>query len=205
VYPLAPSAPTGVPVGAVLYGVQQGRERKVSETIVVALLGGLAGSFITEIISTIRLSKTIGEDRRKDDLRYRREHLIEPVLMFTDDLIALIGETFWTQTDRSVIEGEKAAGIRSGEERPSLITEIPDALGERLANLRNREAAIEARVAAINDRQLTEDFHALTRQIWNVRRVGAKEGFGAAHEVKEEASALGAKVISALLRMAKNG
>jgi hypothetical protein len=136
------------------------------------------------------------EERWRDDFRFRRERLIEPIIAFTDDLLNSISESYWNYTERA-----KDPAMPSSAERTSADTDANLAFLVKLIALRNREEAVEARVIALGDSALMSAFSSLSRQGFIVRKVANEQGFGAAYEEAKKASLLGAKVLGTLCKL----
>lgn len=174
----------------------------ISDTVLAGLVGGAVASLIAGIVNVAVENKRHAgamaleeakrvEERRKDDLRFRRERLIEPLIAFTDDFLGCVSQYYWNAADRAARkEGEaydKDAELRLLED-----------VQARLLALRNREGSAEARIRALGQPGLLDVYRQLSKHIWLVRRV---EALGAARDEVEKASKLGGELLAALCKV----
>jgi hypothetical protein len=165
---------------------------------IFGVVGGWGGAFIAGRMG-LRLERIRQrEERRKDAFKSWKVRIVDPIIGFTDDLLACVSELKSTITERAVAAADRATKARQrGEKAPPDQEDepLPASFNERLVNLRNREALIDARIYTLKDPALTEAFRQLSLQI---RNVGAAKGFGAAHDEAKKAAELGAKVLDRL-------
>jgi len=149
----------------------------------------VAGAFVAFGVEAFRRR----EDRKAEARGLRRARLVQPIEAFVDDQLELIAEAYWIATD-SVLNSarnDQETKVRAGDEATA-------AVGEKLKRLRNREAAVAARVAALGNPKLSESFRQLSSQFINMRQAGVNSGFGAAREELNKAAQLGAEILEAL-------
>ena len=143
----------------------------VDSAVTIGLGAVAAGVFAL----TLELIRQRHENRRQAD-ELRRAQLVDPIITFVDDLMAAIGEVYWSHIDGTPPR-------------------------EKMLFFRERQGAVEARVAALRDPVLSEKWPVLSRKVIEVKiRIGKPE-LGDPYEKMKEAFALGGEVLRSLLRL----
>jgi hypothetical protein len=143
----------------------------VADSAVKIGLGAVAGGVVTLLLEHARRQDE--REQRAEELR--RSHFVDPIVAFLDGLMAAIGEVYWSHMD-------------SREPR----------LAEKMAFFQERQGAVEARVLALADTELTELWQPFTRKVIEVRiRLGSHD-HGDPYEKMKEAFDLGAKILRRL-------
>jgi hypothetical protein len=136
-------------------------------------LGALAGGGFA--IAIERMRQRNDERRRAEDLRWTL--LVQPIIAFVDDLMAAVGEVYWSHIDHK-------------EPR----------LEEKMAFFRERQGAVEARISALDDEELAKLWPPFTRKVIVVRmRIAEPREKGKdAFEEMQEGFALGGQILRRL-------
>jgi len=136
-------------------------------------LGAFAGGGFALALERIRQRNE--ERRRRDELRWTL--LVQPIVAFVDDLMAAVGEVYWSHIDGK-----------------------PPRLEEKMMFFRERQGAVEARIAALGNAQLTQLWGPFTHKVIIVRmRIEERErGEKDAYDEMTEGFALGGKILSLL-------
>jgi hypothetical protein len=129
------------------------------------------------------------EERRREMRRFRRARIVDPVITFVDANLALISYYYWWNTDLIVTDPSGKPGA-------------PEGFQEKLTLLWHQEGPAQARVEVLGDRDLLAVFKELTLKMGTVRSAMKREGFGGAYDERNEAIAVGGRVISRLLEYA---
>lgn len=146
---------------------------EVADTAIKIGFGASAGGLSALLLERAR-------DRREQRRRHeemRRALLVNPIIAFVDDLMAAVGEVYWSSVDGKLPR-----------------------LEEKMMFFRERQGAVEARVAAIHDPVLAEKWPHFTRKVIEVRIRVEKRDLGEAYDKMQEAFALGADILSLLIR-----
>jgi hypothetical protein len=146
----------------------------VADTAVKVGLGVIAGGMVTLLVEHLRRRS----EKRQREEELRRTQFVVPIVAFLDDLMAAIGEVYWAHIDRR-------------EAR----------LPEKMAFFQERQGAVEARVQALNDKELSELWPTFTRKVVEVRiRLGERD-MGDPYEKMAEAFELGGKILRRLFKL----
>jgi hypothetical protein len=146
----------------------------VVDSAVKVGFGALAGGGFAIAIERIR--QRAEERRRREELRW--VVFVQPILSFVDDLMAAVGEVYWAHIDGK-----------------------PPRLEEKMMFFRERQGVVEARIAALGDRQISELWGPFTRKVIVVRmRVSDRDRHQkGAYEEMLEGFELGGKILRLLL------
>ena len=145
----------------------------VADSAVKVGLGAIAGGGFALVIEQIRQGRE--ERRRRQELRWTL--LVQPIILFVDDLMAAVGEIYWSHIDGK-----------------------PPQLEEKLAFFRQRQGAVEARIAALQQPALSELWVPFTNKVIIVRmRISERErGEKDAYEEMREGFGLGGQILRLL-------
>jgi hypothetical protein len=102
---------------------------EVADTAVKVGAGVMLGGMSAWLLNAARDRRE--RRRREEDLR--RTILVDPIIKFLDDLMAAIGEVYWASIDGK-----------------------PPRLEEKMMFFRERQGAVDARIAALHDAVLEE-------------------------------------------------
>jgi hypothetical protein len=116
---------------------------EIVDTAVKIGLGAVVGGASTYLLERLKQQN----EYHKERLRLRRDKIIDPIVAFMDDLLVSISEAYWTHLDH--IEGSA---------REKVVVEF-----------RKREAVVEARIAALQNDELSQTFSELTGQLFKIR------------------------------------
>lgn len=107
---------------------------EVVDTAVKIGLGALIGGFFAYFLERLKQKGEFLKEMRA----LHQQRIVMPIIQFIDELLVCISETYWSCVDST-----------------------ESTVGTKIVVLRNREAMIEARVAALGDKDLTKFFHKL--------------------------------------------
>jgi hypothetical protein len=114
----------------------------VADSAVKIGLGAISGGLLAISLEQMRQ----GHERKRSRDQIRKEAIVQPIVTFLDELMAAMGEVYWTR-----FEGKEPQ------------------IGDRMVILRQREGAIEARVAALRNAELSAKWNQLTPKLAKVR------------------------------------
>jgi alkanesulfonate monooxygenase SsuD/methylene tetrahydromethanopterin reductase-like flavin-dependent oxidoreductase (luciferase family) len=145
----------------------------VIDSAVKVGLGALAGGGFA--VTVERLRQRNEERRRAEELRWAL--LVQPIIAFVDDLMAAVGEVYWSHIDHK-------------EPR----------LEEKMMFFRERQGAVEARISALHDEELMKLWQPFTNKVVIVRmRINEPRYEGKdAYEEMQEGFSLGGQILRRL-------
>jgi hypothetical protein len=153
---------------------------EVIDTAVKISLGAIVGGVFTYLLERLKQRN----ERRKEHLRLRQEKIIEPIVMYVDELLVPLSEAYWSYVDQ----------------------QVESSVTEKIVILRNKEAMIEARVAALNNEELSRRFSEFTQMLFRIRAKLADKKLNSAYEERKKAIELAGNILASLFRLeGRNG
>ena len=149
----------------------------VADSAVKIGLGAITGGTVT--LAVERLRHRHESKKRSDELRWTE--VAQPIVAFVDDVMTAIGEVYWSHIDAK-----------------------PPRLEEKMTFYRERQGAVEARIAVLNNAALTATWMPFTTKIARVRACVAEPDRGDAYDEMKEAFALGGKLLAILFDLRRS-
>jgi hypothetical protein len=135
---------------------------EIIDTIVKIGLGAFIGGLSTFFLESYRRKQ---DKQREDEIRYR-ENIEKPIICFVNDMLAFMSRAYWDRLD--------------GKDR---------SMSGALEEIRDREAAVEARVSAMRDEALSKSFHDLDAAFIRFRQALGEGPLAAARPAMHEVHA----------------
>jgi hypothetical protein len=146
----------------------------VADSAVKIGFGALSGGLFAVWLERMRYA----HERRRTLEKVRSDNVIQPIVAFLDDLMAAMGEVYWSHLER---------------EEPQI--------AEKMVALRQREGAIEARVAALKNEDLSAKWNQLTPKVVEVRTRISERQLGDPRAKMHEAFSLGGEILCMLFEL----
>ena len=138
------------------------------------------GAIITTIATYLNDRSRNNAVRYLEANRIRQDRIIDPIAGFIDELLLPLSETYWTHVDQL---------------DDHLVTANVDG---KMLTLRNKEAIIEARVAALGDEALSKKFTEFTQMYFRVRRELIDGKIAEARDLTHQTTKLAGEILTTL-------
>jgi hypothetical protein len=147
---------------------------EIIDTAVKIGLGAVVGGIFAYLLERLKQRN----ERSKEHLRLRQEKIIGPIVTYVDELLVPLSEAYWSHLDQAESN-----------------------VSEKIVVLRNKEAMIEARVAALNNEELSGRFSEFTQMLFRVRAALADKELNRAYEERKRAIELAGSLLALLFEL----
>lgn len=148
-------------------------------TLIKVGFGALIAILVGLIPLIIEAFKQKNEHLR-ERLRLRQEKIIDPIISFLDEYLAVVSETYWSHLDKAETN-----------------------INEKIVAFRNKEIMTEARVAALRNKELSQSFKQVTTKAYELRLHLEEHDLTKARDSMITASQLTANVLTHLFELDK--